>query len=282
MQLPDITLPALGAAAVNPDPQIKLPQSEKTDASEADQKRLHRRQVHRDWVKRNQSHRREYMRQYASKHKEFRASENLKWCREHQEKRRATRRKSYWKHREKILVKNKIYRIKNRASLCQRVREYVSRNREVIRQKMHTYHKLVYYPKNRDRIILQTSEYAKKHPEVRAKAALNWKKRHPEKYRAQIRAAHVNRKARMRGAMVADTNVSKIIRRWRLQKSFVCYYCNGRFHTEQMHVDHVVPIARGGKHSSDNICRSCATCNIRKRHKPVNSIVSNGQSFLSL
>jgi len=39
-----------------------------------------------------------------------------------------------------------------------------------------------------------------------------------------------------------------------------CVYCNGPFE----HIDHVVPLARGGTHALINLVPSCARCNLRK------------------
>lgn len=119
----------------------------------------------------------------------------------------------------------------------------------------------------RERILEQTKLYAKLHPEVRRRCALNYKRRHPDKYAAQNRANHVRRAARMRGADVSDMNVGPLIRSWRLKRSFICTYCRKRFEIKRMHVDHIVPIAKGGKHTVSNLCRSCPRCNIRKRDK---------------
>ena len=46
---------------------------------------------------------------------------------------------------------------------------------------------------------------------------------------------------------------------------FRCAYC-GRGEPEgvQLHIDHLVPVARGGKTELDNLVTACATCNIGK------------------
>lgn len=42
-----------------------------------------------------------------------------------------------------------------------------------------------------------------------------------------------------------------------------CFYCGSK--TE--HVDHVIPIARGGRHSIGNLVPACASCNLSKQDK---------------
>jgi 5-methylcytosine-specific restriction endonuclease McrA len=45
---------------------------------------------------------------------------------------------------------------------------------------------------------------------------------------------------------------------------YKCQYCGGRFPTEELTYDHVVPRARGGKTEWENIVTSCMECNRKK------------------
>jgi 5-methylcytosine-specific restriction protein A len=50
----------------------------------------------------------------------------------------------------------------------------------------------------------------------------------------------------------------------------VCYYCGEKFEKTMLTMDHVVPIARGGKTSKKNCVVCCKDCNTKKgRHMPV-------------
>jgi 5-methylcytosine-specific restriction endonuclease McrA len=42
-----------------------------------------------------------------------------------------------------------------------------------------------------------------------------------------------------------------------------CAYC-GCDISEDFHVDHIIPLAKGGTNEPDNICLSCPTCNLQK------------------
>ncbi len=44
-----------------------------------------------------------------------------------------------------------------------------------------------------------------------------------------------------------------------------CAYCNGPFE----HIDHVIPLARGGLHCLANLRPACRACNLRKSAKPI-------------
>lgn len=50
----------------------------------------------------------------------------------------------------------------------------------------------------------------------------------------------------------------------------VCYHCEGRFPKESLTMDHLVPIARGGRSTKQNCVVSCKECNSKKGlHLPV-------------
>ena len=56
--------------------------------------------------------------------------------------------------------------------------------------------------------------------------------------------------------------------RWwknRLAKSR-CHWCNETFLPEELTMDHIVPVTRGGKASRNNVVPCCKECNSRKKY----------------
>lgn len=55
--------------------------------------------------------------------------------------------------------------------------------------------------------------------------------------------------------------------RWWQQKtaSGLCYYCGKKFPYKQLTMDHLVPLARGGRSTKDNLVPSCKECNTQKQ-----------------
>lgn len=45
-----------------------------------------------------------------------------------------------------------------------------------------------------------------------------------------------------------------------------CYYCGQKFTKSQLTMDHIVPVARGGKTSKNNCVVCCKECNNKKGH----------------
>ncbi|MFO8048902.1 MAG: HNH endonuclease [Desulfosudaceae bacterium] len=46
-----------------------------------------------------------------------------------------------------------------------------------------------------------------------------------------------------------------------------CYYCGRPFPPDQLTMDHVVPLARGGKTTKGNVVPACKTCNTEKKQR---------------
>ena len=96
-----------------------------------------------------------------------------------------------------------------------------------------------------------------------------WRAANPQRYKEQLdkwRAENLdkhNENARKRRARLRDAKTGTITRK-EIQRllSAPCAYCGV---TENITVDHVVPLARGGDHTIGNFLPACKTCNSRKR-----------------
>ncbi|MBF0468513.1 MAG: HNH endonuclease [Desulfamplus sp.] len=54
---------------------------------------------------------------------------------------------------------------------------------------------------------------------------------------------------------------------WKRKRSQgVCHYCRGSFPPRELTMDHLVPIARGGRSVKNNVVPCCKDCNTKKRH----------------
>lgn len=54
---------------------------------------------------------------------------------------------------------------------------------------------------------------------------------------------------------------------WRQQVGpGICYHCGQKFPASEMTMDHLIPIARGGKSNKRNCVPSCKSCNTEKGH----------------
>lgn len=46
----------------------------------------------------------------------------------------------------------------------------------------------------------------------------------------------------------------------------VCHWCGGTFPPDELSMDHIVPVIRGGKSTRGNVVPACKECNNRKKH----------------
>ena len=46
----------------------------------------------------------------------------------------------------------------------------------------------------------------------------------------------------------------------------LCAYCQGTCAPEQLTMDHIVPLARGGRSTKSNVVPCCKTCNTTKKY----------------
>ena len=101
-------------------------------------------------------------------------------------------------------------------------------------------------------------------PEKYRLRKLAWDRKHPERRRA----ACLKRRALQLGATVDDPRqIVEFV--WAVRSSLEtqCFYCGTPLFGKIIHLDHIVPLSRGGKHAVSNLCASCPSCNLRKSNK---------------
>ncbi len=118
------------------------------------------------------------------------------------------------------------------------------------------------------------SEYhAKRNQTERAKKQ---RRKNQEKYRktpkgiAVMRAHSFRRKIAKLKTPVGDLKaIERWHVRWMLKSKVQCFWCREKFKPSECHADHIHPLIDGGRHAIDNLCISCASCNLRKHKKGI-------------
>ena len=54
----------------------------------------------------------------------------------------------------------------------------------------------------------------------------------------------------------------------------ICFYCGGDTPRNLRQQDHVIPIARGGKHDPHNLTMACRSCNLKKRARQPGTFIA--------
>ena len=75
----------------------------------------------------------------------------------------------------------------------------------------------------------------------------------------------LERNHRRRMTVAAASNPELVAHMARLYQ-MPCTYCGA---TENIEIDHVVPLARGGKHEASNLAPACGFCNRSKKDRPL-------------
>jgi len=161
---------------------------------------------------------------------------------------------------------------------CDSCREYSQHyhtaNRDDILPKMRTYNhrnprttteRHEYYVAHREHILTQAQEYRESH---REELKEYFRKYNPT--RRKYKQMHErNRYAHKKGSN--GTFTFKELNELFEQQEGFCYYCGellySSFDKDGVHVDHKIPLSRGGQNDITNIALSCARCNLQKGTK---------------
>jgi 5-methylcytosine-specific restriction endonuclease McrA len=113
--------------------------------------------------------------------------------------------------------------------------------------------------KNKDRIRAQRA--ARYDPETASAKARKWAAANPERRRI----ISINYKARRR-AHEADGDTTAVVAAWAAAAPKFCHWCDTAC-PDNYHIDHYVPLAKGGKHRVTNLVIACGPCNLKKNSK---------------
>ena len=118
------------------------------------------------------------------------------------------------------------------------------------------------------------AEYNKKNSEKKKQVAKEWVKNNPEKRKFIIFNYDSKRRA------IKKTGDSfLIVKNWAENQNKICYWCNINC-DDNYHIDHYVPLAKGGEHKISNLVISCQKCNLTKNAKdPLEFAKEKGKLF---
>jgi 5-methylcytosine-specific restriction endonuclease McrA len=200
----------------------------------------------------------EYFKNYYETHKKQCAAATARWWKAHPDKLKAKDRRRYYRHKDRKLEYAAQYRAKNIEVIKQRKRDYQIKRQE------HLQHYLSdYYEQNKEQIKKRAREYYQRN-------------------KARYFAAGIKRRALQIKASGNLKALRYFVKQVQSKAFAFCYYCQTKVRTTEIHFDHMIPLSKGGEHSVDNICVSCATCNLKKHSRSVSEWRRKGQQLLPI
>ena len=120
------------------------------------------------------------------------------------------------------------------------------------------------------------TKYYAAHRDEQREYAAKWGATHREKqrgYKAKYNAGHraERRRHSLKRRYAESLNKGQSYAAWereiRSKKTFVCYWCGQKKPLNKLHIDHIVPISKGGADCLNNVTTSCVGCNLTKHNK---------------
>ena len=155
------------------------------------------------------------------------------------------------KNKEKVTIAHKKYYLenkkekkeyaeKNKEKIATRQKKYREDNKESIRESMRKYHL-----ENKEYLLQKKKEYLK----------------------TPIgKACHKNKEYNRRTIKKdGDVKTEQLLKLQ--QNAKVCYWCGVNLKNIKVHIDHYVPLSKGGQHTMSNLVVSCSICNQKKHAK---------------
>lgn len=155
----------------------------------------------------------------------------------HKDKCKATRLAYYTAHRDECKANNAIYSAGHKDERAASDTAYRASHRDEIR----TYGRA----------------YSVTHKDERKASNAHWQKEHPER-----KAASCHNRRVFLGSVRLTADV---IQEVKAEYGGLCPYCNRPI--LKGHIDHIVPVSKGGTNERDNLVWACAPCNESKRNK---------------
>lgn len=150
-------------------------------------------------------------------------------------------------------VKSKKYRLENIEKVKEKKRVSYSINREKALTQMRAYRE-----KNKDKHNESSRIYYQENSAKLKLYQINYRSTNRVK-----RASSLLKSQEKRKAVMADGMSHYQFQKWVEAQDKICFYCSVDC-SDGYHVDHFIPISKGGLHTADNLRVACVYCNLSK------------------
>lgn len=174
---------------------------------------------------------------------------------------------------------SKAYSLSNKSSLSEYQKVYANKNKEQLKEYRKQYNednfdeiakkKKAYYRANREKTLEYNRDYYENNRESIIYNSIKYGQSMPGKMskRAVMQKRKLQKTYTNDGTLTKDT-LSDLYKKQKGQ----CKYCDELLDfsvKHSVHLDHVIPLSKGGSHSISNVVWSCKSCNLRKSDKMI-------------
>jgi 5-methylcytosine-specific restriction endonuclease McrA len=207
-------------------------------------------------------------RQYYLLNKEKILAANLRWKMANPEKIKAINDRSRLKNIEKVRARSLEWYYKDRENILANMKtpEVRKRRAELQKRKYHANHSEIRKYMNEWQRGEKSKEYQR-----------NYYHSHRDKFRIKDKIHNARRRS---AGYLTKSDVQKIYEdNILLYGALTCYLCNEKIEFGKDHLDHKMPISKGGITEISNMGVACPSCNLRKNNKTVDEFmeVLNGR-----
>ncbi|MCK4792038.1 MAG: HNH endonuclease [Desulfobacteraceae bacterium] len=175
------------------------------------------------------------------------------------EERRLYHTKYYQEYKDKECLRSAKYYQEHKEKVCLRNAKYRQAHREERRL-----HQTKYRQEHKEEQRLYSAKYRRKHKEERRLYNAEYNREHRGKHNAW----KSTRRALILGVTIGNlAQIKEIYERARDDRKARCYLCGKPIPKGHRHVDHIIPLSKGGKHTASNLAIACESCNLSKYNK---------------
>jgi len=181
-----------------------------------------------------------HMKKYHIKNKDANNLKSKAYLEKNREKVRS--KNNEWAHNNKeyISIKNKEWRDNNKEYIKEKNKQWREDNKETLKEK-----RKIYCEQNKEIMKVKAKIYSK--TEIR-------------------KMAHKNKDFKRRTkTKQGDATTTQLINL--KKRSKICYWCNVSLKGKIVHIDHYIPLSKGGEHTLSNLVITCDRCNLSKNAK---------------
>lgn len=170
------------------------------------------------------------------------------------EKAKASDQASYLKRKEKILAQKKEYRT------TAKYHQWLIGNRGKRRRESEAYRKAL----GKEFWRQYQLHWRQSNPSVWKVIGRRWRQRNPDKVRSQV---NLRRARKLKARIGSPKEIQAFYLSVQQAEQIICHWCGKGAPKGHRHVDHKIPLAKGGAHCVSNLVGSCDKCNLSKGTK---------------